>query len=349
VHLYQPESDTGEGDIRKVTGIHDPKLDEWFDAKYLGEFRDQAELAMGAMPPFDRDKYLRGEQAPVYFGSGISNFGVKHLLDSFVAVAPSPLPRAAKERIVESTEPKFTGFVYKIQANTDPQHRDRIAFVRVCSGKFTRGERVTHVRTGRQVRLAAPTSMMANDREVLEEAFAGDIIGIHDPGLYAISDTLSESEALTFEGIPDFAPEHFSKVYLTDPLKSKQLQQGLRQLSEEGATQLFYPINGPIPVLGVVGVLQFDVIKFRIEEEYGAQCRFEAAQVWQARWVSADPADASTSSAESASELAAFRAEHMFDLALDKKGNLVYLCPNEFRLQTVEKNYPKLIFSRFHV
>lgn len=356
VHLFRPDeaddetpqdavaaAPSAQGNIRKVSGIHDPKLDEWFDAKYLKEFRDQAELALGAMPEFDREKYLRGEQAPVYFGSGISNFGVKHLLDSFVAVAPSPMPREAKERVVQATEEKFTGFVFKIQANTDPKHRDRIAFVRICSGKFERGGRVTHVRTGRPVRLAAPTSMMANDREVLETAYAGDIIGIHDPGLYSISDTLSETEILNFQGIPDFAPEHFSKVYLTDPLKSKQLQQGLRQLSEEGATQLFYPLSGPIPVLGVVGVLQFDVIKFRIEEEYGAKCRFEGANIWQARWVAAD------ADAQSAADLAAFRAEHMFDLANDKAGNLVYLCPNEFRLQTVEKNYPKLRFEKFHV
>jgi peptide chain release factor 3 len=215
--------------------------------------------------------------------------------------------------------------------------------VRICSGKFERGGRVTHVRTGRPVRLAAPTSMMANDREILETAYAGDIIGIHDPGLYSISDTLSETELLNFQGIPDFAPEHFSKVYLMDPLKSKQLQQGLRQLSEEGATQLFYPLSGPIPVLGVVGVLQFEVIKFRIEEEYGAKCRFEGANIWQARWVAAD------SDAESVAELAAFRSEHMFDLSNDKAGNLVYLCPNEFRLQTVEKNYQKLRFDKFHV
>src|SRR5690606_23775298 len=250
VHLFRPDDGvataTAHGEIRKVSGIHDPKLDEWFDAKYLQEFRDQAELALGALPEFDQQKYLRGEQAPVYFGSGIANFGVKHLLDSFVAVAPPPLPREARERTVQATEEKFTGFVFKIQANTDPRHRDRIAFIRICSGKFERGGRVTHVRTGRPVRLAAPTSMMANDREVLETAYAGDIIGIHDPGLYGISDTLSESETLNFQGIPDFAPEHFSKVHLADPLKSKQLQQGLRQLSEEGATQLFYPLSGPI-------------------------------------------------------------------------------------------------------
>lgn len=354
VHLFRPDEEENatagatkpaghQGNIRKVSGIHDPKLDEWFDARSLREFRDQAELALGAMPEFDHEKYLRGEQAPVYFGSGIANFGVKHLLDSFVAVAPPPLPRVARERTVQATEPKFTGFVFKIQANTDPKHRDRIAFVRICSGKFERGGRVTHVRTGRPVRLAAPTSMMANDREVLETAYAGDIIGIHDPGLYSISDTLSESELINFEGIPDFAPEHFSKVYLTDPLKSKQLQQGLRQLSEEGATQLFYPLSGPIPVLGVVGVLQFDVIKFRIEEEYGAKCRFEGANIWQARWVSAD------ADAESAAELAAFRAEHVFDLSIDKADHLVYLCPNEFRLQTVQKNYPKLRFDKFRV
>jgi peptide chain release factor 3 len=205
---------------------------------------------------------------------------------------------------------------------------------------------VVHCRTGRKVRLAAPTSMMANDREILEEAYAGDIIGIHDTGLYNISDTLSESETLAFEGIPDFAPEHFAKVYLEDPLKNKQLQQGLRQLSEEGATQLFQPLNGPIPVLGVVGVLQFDVIKFRLEEEYGAKCRFEGAPVYQARWVSGA---ASAGSAEASLELAAFRQEHQFDLAQDKHGNLVYLVPNEFRLQTVERNYQKLRFDKFHV
>jgi len=336
VHLFQPDAD--ESEIRKVNGIHDPRLDEWFDAKYLAEFREQAALASGAMDSFDREKYLRGELAPVYFGSAINNFGVKHLLDNFVAVAPPPLSRHAKERDVLAVEPNFTGFVFKIQANTDPKHRDRIAFIRVCSGKFMRGSKVIHCRTGRQVRLAAPTSLLANDRTVLDEAYAGDIIGIHDPGLYNISDTISETENLAFDGIPDFAPEHFCRVHLEDPLRSKQLQQGLHQLSEEGATQLFFPLGGPIPVLGVVGVLQFDVLKFRLEEEYNARCRFEPANIYQARWVSGD-----------ATELGLFRSEHTFDLAQDKKGHLVYLCPNEFRLQTVEKNYSKLRFDKFHV
>jgi len=336
VHLFQPENDQGE--IRKVEGLSDPRLDEWFDAKYLAEFREQASLAFGAMETFDREAYLRGEQAPVYFGSAINNFGVRQLLDSFVAVAPSPGPHTAKERVVSAAEPRFSGFVFKIQANTDPRHRDRIAFLRICSGKFTRGDKVIHCRSGRQVRLAAPTSMMANDRSVVEEAFAGDIIGIHDPGLYSISDTLSESENLAFEGIPDFAPEHFARVYLEDPLKSKQLQQGLRQLSEEGATQLFQPLGGPIPVMGVVGVLQFEVIKFRLEGEYGANCRFESAAIFQARWVTGE-----------AAEVASFKSEHSLDLAQDKRGNLVYLCPNEFRMQTVEKNFPKLKFDRLHI
>jgi peptide chain release factor 3 len=240
--------------------------------------------------------------------------------------------------MVNASESHFTGFVFKIQANTDPRHRDRIAFLRVCSGKFQRGNKVINCRSGRLVRLAAPASFMANDRVVLDEAYAGDIIGIHDPGLYNISDTLSEYETITFDGIPDFAPEHFCRVHLEDPLRSKQLQQGLRQLSEEGATQLFFPLNGPIPVLGVVGVLQFDVLKFRLEEEYGARCRFEPAAIFQARWVNGD-----------AAELTAFRSEHGFDLAQDKKGNLVYLCPNEFRLNNVEKNHPKLRFDKFHV
>jgi peptide chain release factor 3 len=335
VHFFNPE--TGEGEIRKVDGYHDPRLDEWFEGRYLAEFREQADLATGAMDPFDRARYLAGDQSPVYFGSAINNFGIKHLLDSFVANAPAPMPREAEQRKVEATEPAFTGFVFKIQANTDPKHRDRIAFVRVCSGKFVRGSRVLHCRTGRQVRLAAPTTFMAQDKTVVDEAYAGDIIGIHDPGLYSISDTLSESENLKFMGIPDFAPEHFSRVYLEDPLRSKQLQQGLKQLSEEGATQLFQPINSPIPVLGVVGVLQFDVIKSRLEGEYNARCRLEAAPIFAVRWLSGD-----------AGQIQEFKSQNAHDMATDKHGNLVYLCPNDYRLGLMEKNFPKIEFSKFH-
>ena len=324
--------------MRKVDGLDDPRLDEWFHPRYLAEFREQATLVHGAMEPFNHDKYLRGELSPVYFGSGINNFGVKHLLDSFVAYAPSPMAREAEQRTVQATEPKFTGFVFKIQANTDPKHRDRIAFMRVCSGRFVRGAKVLHCRTGRQVRLAAPSTFLANDKTVVDEAYAGDIIGIHDPGLYNISDTLSESENLKFLGIPDFAPEHFSRVYLEDPLKSKQLTQGLKQLSEEGATQLFSPINSPIPVLGVVGVLQFDVIKFRLEEEYNARCRLEAAPIFVARWVTGD-----------AVAVQEFKSQNTHDLAMDKGGNLVYLCPNEYRMGLIEKNFPKVTFSKFHI
>jgi peptide chain release factor 3 len=336
VHFFNPES--GEGEIRKVDGYADPRMDEWFDAKYLKEFRDQADLAVGAMDPFDHKRYLAGDQSPVYFGSAINNFGIKHLLDSFVANAPSPMPREAEQRRVEATEPAFTGFVFKIQANTDPKHRDRIAFVRVCSGKFVRGARVIHCRTGRQVRLAAPTTFMAQDKTVVDEAYAGDIIGIHDPGLYSISDTLAESEEkLKFMGIPDFAPEHFSRVYLEDPLRSKQLQQGLKQLSEEGATQLFQPVASPIPVLGVVGVLQFDVIKSRLEGEYNARCRLEAAPIFAVRWIAGDEA-----------QIAEFKSQNTHDLATDKRGNLVYLCPNDYRLGLMEKNFPKIEFNKFH-
>ena len=335
VHVFSPE--TPEGEMRKVGGLADPRLDEWFDAKYLKEFRDQADLVRGAMEPFDRARYLKGELAPVYFGSAINNFGIKHLLDNFVANAPAPMPREAEQRVVEATEPRFTGFVFKIQANTDPKHRDRIAFVRVCSGRFERGAKVLHCRSGRQVRLAAPSTFMAQDKTVIDEAFAGDIIGIHDPGLYNISDTLSEAENLKFTGIPDFASEFFARVYLEDPLKSKQLSQGLKQLSEEGATQLFAPLASPIPVLGVVGVLQFDVLKFRLEEEYGAKCRLETAPIHAVRWISGD-----------AAQIAEFKAQNTHDLAADKGGHLVYLCPNEFRLRTMEKNFPKIAFSKFH-
>lgn len=335
VHFFNPE--TGEGEIKKVDGYRDPRMDEWFNPRYLAEFREQADLASGAMDPFDHGRYLAGDQSPVFFGSAINNFGVKHLLDSFVANAPSPMPRLAEQRKVEATEPNFTGFVFKIQANTDPKHRDRIAFVRVCSGKFVRGARVVHCRSGRQVRLAAPTTFMAQDKTVVDEAYAGDIIGIHDPGIYSISDTLSESENLKFMGIPDFAPEHFSRVYLDDPLRSKQLQQGLKQLSEEGATQLFQPVGSPIPVLGVVGLLQFDVIKSRLEGEYNARCRLEGAPIFAARWVSGDEA-----------QILEFKSQNTHDLATDKHGHLVYLCPNDYRMGLMEKNFPKILFSKFH-
>jgi peptide chain release factor 3 len=336
LHVFSPE--TPEGEIRKVDGVGDPRMDAWFHPGYLKEFRDKADLVRGAMEPFHREKYLRGEQSPVYFGSAINNFGVKQLLDSFVAHAPSPMPREAEQRAVEAVEPRFTGFVFKIQANTDPKHRDRVAFLRVCSGKFTRGSKVLHCRTGRQVRLAAPSTFMAQDKTVVDEAYAGDIIGIHDPGLYNISDTLSESETLKFLGIPDFAPEHFARVYLEDPLKSKQLTQGLKQLSEEGATQLFHPLNGPIPVLGVVGVLQFDVIKFRLEEEYGARCRLEPAPIFAVRWLGGDQP-----------QILDFKAQNSHDMAQDKHDHLVYLCPNEYRMGLMEKNFPKIVYSKFHV
>ncbi len=334
VHFFNPEAEMDK--IEKVDGIRDPRMDEWFNAKYLKEFRDQADLAVGAMEPFDRVKYLKGDQSPVYFGSGINNFGVKQLLDSFVAFAPAPMPRQAQTRLVEATEDAFTGVIFKIQANTDPKHRDRIAFVRVCSGKFIRGAKVLHCRTGKSVRLAAPSSFVANEKVVIDESFAGDIIGIHDPGIYSIGDTLSELENLKYQGIPDFEPEHFAKVYLEDPLKSKQLSQGLKQLSEEGATQLFSPINSPIPILGVVGVLQFEVIKFRIEEEYGAKCRLEPSNIFSVRWLSGE-----------APELQSFKSQNSHDMATDKKGNLVYLCPNEYRLNLMKKNFEKIEFHKF--
>ncbi len=335
VHLFNAES--GVGEVRQVSGIEDPLLDEWFPGSYLAEFREQASLAVGALAAWDREQYLAGELAPVYFGSAINNFGVKHLLDAFVEYAPSPLARQANERVVEATESTFTGFVFKIQANTDPKHRDRIAFLRVCSGRFDRGSKVLHCRSGRQVRLAAPTQLMANEKTVVDIAYAGDIIGVHDPGLYSISDTLTEGEKIAFTGIPDFAPEHFARVYLEDPLKSKQLDQGLRQLSEEGATQLFTPFTGRIQVLGVVGVLQFDVIRFRLEEEYGARCRLEQAPIFGVRWLEGESSD-----------LEAFKSEHGFDMATDKRGHWVYLAPNEYRLATVEKNCPKIQFHKFH-
>ena len=333
VHFF--EEGAQEQRIEKVSGIDDPKLDEWFDEKYLAELRERAELVQGVMEPFNLEKYLAGEQGPVFFGSAMANFGIKHVLDAVCEFAPPPLPRISKEKSVDPYQSQFSGFVFKIQANTDPKHRDRVAFVRICSGKFERGSKALHCRTGKAVKLASPTSFMAKDKTIVDDAFAGDIIGIHDPGIYAIGDTLTQNEKLEYQGIPDFTPEHFVRVVLEDPLKSKQLAKGLAQLSEEGATQLFYPILSAQPVLGVVGELQFDVIHFRLKEEYNAKCRFERLGIALSRWVVGDSKD-----------VEAFQDEHKADLAKDKKGRLVYLCPNEFRLNNVIDNYKNLKFEK---
>jgi len=267
VHLY---SATHGGKIKTgeiIQGLDNPRLDENMEGN-AQEFRDEIELLQGASNEFDLDAYLAGELTPVFFGSAINNFGVNELLDYFVDIAPGPQPRDTDLRKVDSKEEKFTGFVFKIQANMDPQHRDRVAFVRVCSGVYNKGMKVHQVRLGKDVKIANATTFMASERENVEMAYAGDIIGFHNHGTIQIGDTFTEGEKLKFTGIPNFAPELFRRVRLKDPLRMKALQKGLDQLSEEGASQVFRPMNSNDVIVGAVGVLQFDVVAFRLKEEY---------------------------------------------------------------------------------
>jgi peptide chain release factor 3 len=305
---------------------------------FLGElapaFAAEIELVRGATASFDPQAYRAGRQTPVFFGSAINNFGVEELLAAFTRHAPGPLPRQTLERRVDPLEPALGGFVFKIQANMDPAHRDRIAFLRLCSGKYTRGMRLYHVRLGKEVRVADALTFMAAERAHAEEAYAGDIIGLHNHGTINIGDTFTEGERLLFTGVPNFAPEIFRRAVLKDPLKMKALQKGLAQLCEEGATQLFRPLRNNELILGAVGQLQFEVVAFRLQDEYGVQCVFDAIAVHTARWVEcADP-----------KRLAEFRTKAHDNLAVDHAGALVYLAPTRVNLQLTLERWPDITF-----
>ena len=334
VHLYDPSRErASEG--RLIQGLGSSQIDELLGTDAAAELRDSVELVRGASNEYQRESYLRGELSPVYFGAALTNFGVQEMLDDFVAEAPPPRPRAAGERLVAPAEPRFTGFVFKIQANMDPAHHDRIAFVRVCSGCFTPGMKVRHVRLGRDVKIPDALTFMAAERERTAAAYPGDIIGLHNHGTMRIGDTFTEGENLAFSGIPDFAPELFRRAVLRDPLRMKALTKGLDQLCEEGATQLFRPLNRNDLILGAVGILQFDVAAFRLRSEYGVECAFEAVNVATARWVSCDDAK----------RFAEFKRKAEDNLAMDHQGELVYIAPTRVNLQLTQERWPELRFS----
>ncbi len=334
VHLYEPGRNFTRQDSTIFASIDDPGLEARIGPDALAEVRGELELVQGASHPFDKARYLAGEQTPVFFGSAVNNFGVQLLLDFFVEHAPSPQPHETTTREVMPDEAALSGFVFKIQANMDPQHRDRVAFMRVCSGKFTAGMKAFQARTGKELKLANALTFMASDREIAETAFPGDVIGIHNHGTISIGDSFSQGEALAFTGIPNFAPELFRRARLRDPLKLKQLQKGLAQLSEEGATQFFKPLVGNDLVLGAVGVLQFDVVAYRLKDEYGVDASFEPVQIATTRWIRCD--DAKT--------LEAFREKNAFNLATDGAGALVYLAPTRVNLQLAQERAPDVEF-----
>ncbi|MCP4694813.1 MAG: peptide chain release factor 3 [Desulfobacterales bacterium] len=340
LHLFTAGGATRRRDGVVITNLEDPLLDQTLGDQ-ADDLREDVELLEGAANPFEKDHFLRGNQTPVFFGSAINNFGVQELLDCFVGLAPGPGPRASDSREVSPYEEPFSGFAFKIQANMDLAHRDRIAFVRICSGKFTRGMKVMHQRTGKPMILGNATIFMAQDRTNVEEAFPGDIIGIHNHGTIKIGDTFTTKEKIRFTGIPSFAPEHFRRVRLMNPMKTKQREKGLKQLSEEGAVQVFRPLISSDYILGAVGVLQFDVTMDRLSAEYGVDAACENVNYSVARWVTCDDAK----------KLKLFQKEMQASLALDASGRLTFLAANEWRLNYAMENWPEISFhkTREHV
>ncbi len=330
--FFDPTAANGTGETVTVKGLADPRLDTLLGSQ-VEELRNDVALLEGAAHPFEQEAYLAGLQTPVFFGSAINTFGVQQLLDSFVEFAPHPLPRDATSRIVSPYEEAFSGFAFKIQANMDPAHRDRIAFFRICSGKFRRGMKVRHLRLGRDVQIANATIFMAQDRTNIEEAYPGDIIGIHNHGTIKIGDTFTMGEELKYTGIPNFAPEHFRKVRILNPLKSKALEKGLVQLAEEGSTQVFRPLMGADWIVGAVGLLQFDVVMHRLEHEYGVQAAYEPVSYVTARWVTGEK-----------KKLDEFQKKEVMSLFTDGEGNLAYLAGSQWRLDNVMENWKELAF-----
>ncbi|HTT03348.1 MAG TPA: peptide chain release factor 3 [Steroidobacteraceae bacterium] len=335
IYVYSAGARGRVGENLIIEGLKSAAARE-FLGEHARQLAEEIELVKGATEPFDAGLYRAARQTPVFFGSAINNFGVEELLAAFTAHAPGPLAREARERSIEPLEPQLTGFVFKIQANMDPGHRDRIAFMRLCSGRYSRGMRLYHGRLAKEVRVADALTFMAAEREHAEEAYAGDIIGLHNHGTINIGDTFTEGERLAFTGIPSFAPEIFRRAVLKDPLRMKALQKGLSQLCEEGATQLFRPLRNNDLVLGAVGQLQFEVVAFRLQDEYGVQCVFEPVNVYTARWIdAAEPR-----------KLEEFRSRASDHLALDHSGALVYLAPSRVNLELTLERWPDIRFSR---
>lgn len=335
LQLFDKNSDRSRPISLKGLDLDSPEVAAELGEERAAQLREDIELLQGAGDSFDHEAYMRGELAPLFFGSALNNFGVETLLKALIEIAPRPLGRHAAEREVLPVEDKFSAFIFKIQANMDPSHRDRVAFMRICSGRFVRGMKAYHVRSGKAQRLGRPTQFMAQDRSLVDEAYAGDIVGIHDPGVFKIGDTLSEGEVLRYTGIPVFAPEHYVRVQLRDPLKSKQLNKGLDQLSEEGAVQVFRPVKSNDQFLGVVGPLQFDVVKFRLLAEYGVDVTFSGLSYSVARWVtSKDPA-----------KLDQFLNSGSFVVCLDQHEQPTVLVNETWQLDLLIERNPDIKFS----
>jgi len=316
-----------------ISSLADPAIDK-LAGIYASQLREDVELIEGVYPTFDLDGYRAGRLAPVFFGSAINNFGVKELLDTFIDIAPVPGSRTTDLREIKPEDKHFTGFIFKIHANLDPRHRDRIAFLRVCSGKFERGRFYHHVRLDKDLRFNNPATFLGQSKSIVDEAYPGDVIGLYDSGNFKIGDTLSEGEQINFQGIPSFSPEIFKELVNTDPMKTKQLEKGINQLTDEGVAQLFTQYGGNRKIIGTVGELQFEVIQYRLEHEYGSSCKFNMMNVYKACWLTSDDPD----------KLDEFVRFRQHQVATDKDGNLVYLADSQWMLDQMIKNHPEVEF-----
>ena len=334
VYLFESGKNTKIGDNTIIKGIDNPELDQALGVELSASIREEIELIQGTTNPFQLESFLEGKQTPVFFGSAINNFGIENLLNGFIQYAPTPKDRESDNRRVSPDENKLTGFVFKIQANMDPKHHDRLAFMRIVSGEYIKGMKVLQVSTGKQIKIANAVTFMSRERSSTDNAHAGDVIGIHNHGGIGIGDTFTQGEKLNFKGIPNFAPELFRRAQLKDPLKAKALQKGLNQLSEEGATQVFRPISNNSQILGAVGILQFDVVAHRLKYEYGVECQFEAINVATARWVKGSDND-----------LEQLKIKAGNNIAIDSAGMLSYLAPSMVNLQLTMERHPNLTFN----
>jgi peptide chain release factor 3 len=332
--LFTPNKQTVSERIA-IDDVNSPQVDELVGETDAAKLREDLELIEGVYPEFDKETYLAGEVAPVFFGSALNQFGVKELLDCFVEIAPAPRPIQAEERVVKPEEEAFTGFVFKIHANMDPNHRSCIAFVKVCSGKFERNVNYKHVGQQKMMRFSAPTAFMAQKKNIVDEAYPGDIVGLPDTGNFKIGDTLTSGENLHFKGLPSFSPEMFKYIENADPMKAKQLDKGVHQLMDEGVAQLFVNQFNGRKIIGTVGQLQFEVIQYRLLHEYGAQCRWEPISLYKACWIESDDAE----------QLAAFKKRKFQFMAKDKDGRDVFLADSGYVLQMAQSDFPKI---RFH-
>ena len=336
INLFTGNSKRDIEETIKISELSDSKLNNIIGDHAAETLREELELVEGIYPKFSKESYLNGDLQPVFFGSALNNFGVRELLDCFVSIAPKPRPKQSEERIVNPSEDKFTGFVFKIHANMDPNHRDRLAFIKIVSGEFKRNTPYLHVRHKKKLKFSSPNAFFAEKKEIVDISFPGDIVGLHDTGNFKIGDTLTEGESLNYKGVPSFSPEHFRYINNADPLKSKQLFKGIDQLMDEGVAQLFtLDLNGR-KVIGTVGALQYEVIQYRLEHEYGAKCSYENLNVHKACWIEPESTNHP--------EFIEFKRVKQRYLATDKQGQLVYLADSVFSLQMTQQKYPSIKF-----